>query len=221
MVGEAPRAGRRRAVPAGDRNRRPQRLGAGRRRDQAAWPTSTGSCFPAATAWNTFSAACSQLGHDLRALGGRKLAAIGPATVDALAPVPPEGRPFAGRRTAPKPSPKRSRRKPRAIVSSSPAPAAAAKCSPKCSPPPAATSRKPSSTKAATSTEPNPDVLEALDRRPHRLDHRHQLRHRPLAGQPVRRRSAAHQARRHQPADGRRARRAGPSAGCRRGNLYG
>ena len=49
-------------------------------------------------------------------------------------------------------------------------------------------SRKSSSTKAATSPQPNPEVLEAARRRPHRLDHRHQLRHRPLAGEPVRRR---------------------------------
>ena len=48
-------------------------------------------------------------------------------------------------------------------------------------------------------TTPDSQCPRSPRRRPHRLDHGHQLRHRPLARDTVRRRATAHQAGRHQP----------------------
>ncbi len=144
----------------------------------------------------------TQLGYDLRALGGRKLAAIGPATVDALAQyhlkadVSPES--YRAEALAEKLAPfakgnrfflARASRGREVLAEMLTAAGGLV-------------------TQAVVYesrdvTEPNPDVLEALTAG--RIDWITvtSSRHRPLAGRHVRRRPAAHQARRDQPTHGR------------------
>ena len=85
MVAQLRALGRRRALPAGDRDLAARAIGRPSTPPSAGSPTSIGSSSRAATASTTFSAGCSHSATTCARLAAAKLAAIGPATVDALA----------------------------------------------------------------------------------------------------------------------------------------